>query len=196
MEAHVPKFDQNRNQDPGLSLSLAVDVAEMAHYGQVDKGGREPYIRHPLRVMAALEPYGEDVQVAAVLHDVVEDSPDNPGLTITLDDLRKLGVAEHIVEAVDALTKRPGEKYEDAIERVNQNPIATLVKIADNRDNFIPERLKLLSEKDRQKALKKYPPALEELVGDDEWIAEQAALIEKRIREIYAAEQERSLYER
>jgi hypothetical protein len=187
MEARLPQF----SQDPGIPLPWAIDLAENAHHGQPDKGDGGPYIRHPLRVMAALEPYGLDAQITGILHDVVEDSPDNPGPTYTIEDLRdEQGVAEHILAAVDALTKRPGEEYEDLIARAKQNPLATLVKIADNRDHSNPARLALLSDEDRQKAERKYPAALEQLIDGDEWLAEQAELIEKHIWAIYAAEQE------
>ncbi len=59
------------------AIERAIATALDAHEGQVDKGGA-PYILHPLRVMAAVEQMcpdcPEEVLVAAVLHDVIEDS--------------------------------------------------------------------------------------------------------------------------
>ena len=49
----------------------AIEIAARAHAGQVDKAG-EPYIFHPLRLMLSLS--GVHAQMAAVLHDVVEDT--------------------------------------------------------------------------------------------------------------------------
>ncbi|MGF7238924.1 MAG: HD domain-containing protein, partial [Frankia sp.] len=97
----------------GPSLADAVALATRYHDGQLDKAGEE-YIGHPLRVMstvAATAPLaGIDVQaaqIAAALHDVVEDTD------LTLDDLRALGYGDDVVAAVDALSKRPGEKIEN-----------------------------------------------------------------------------------
>jgi len=54
----------------------AVALATKAHAGVFRKGTRVPYISHPLAVSAMAMEYGgsEDVAVAAVLHDVVEDA--------------------------------------------------------------------------------------------------------------------------
>jgi len=61
--------------------------------------------------------------MAAVLHDVVEDTE------VTLDDLQAEGFPERVVEAVDALTRRPGEPYELFILRAASNDIARTVKM-------------------------------------------------------------------
>jgi hypothetical protein len=47
-----------------------------AHEGQIDKSG-QPYIGHPLRVMSKVA--GPHAQMAAVLHDVIEDTPATAG---------------------------------------------------------------------------------------------------------------------
>ena len=109
-------------------LSLAIKVAVEAHRAQVDKNG-EPYILHPLRVMMNVS---RPLQVIAVLHDVVEDS-DSYGLG---DVLALFG--EDVRDAVDALTRREGERYEDFIRRCKANRAARHVKIADIRDNLRP----------------------------------------------------------
>jgi guanosine-3',5'-bis(diphosphate) 3'-pyrophosphohydrolase len=61
------------------TLEKAIEIAARAHTGQVDKAG-QPYILHPIQVMLRVQ--GEDARIAAVLHDVVEDSE------VTIDDLR------------------------------------------------------------------------------------------------------------
>ncbi|MBP8277859.1 MAG: HD domain-containing protein [Propionivibrio sp.] len=53
------------------SLEHAIALAASAHSGQVDKAG-QPYILHPLRLMLAVTT--PDERMAAVLHDVVEDT--------------------------------------------------------------------------------------------------------------------------
>ena len=107
------------------TLERAIEIARKAHEGQVDKAGA-PYIGHPLRVMDRVP---EEAKIAAVLHDVVEDS------SVTLSDLRAEGFPESVVEAVEALTKRPGETYELFILRAASNDIARTVKLADLHDN-------------------------------------------------------------
>jgi (p)ppGpp synthase/HD superfamily hydrolase len=54
----------------------AVAMATAAHAGVFRKGTTVPYISHPLAVSAMAMEYGgdEDVAIAAVLHDVVEDA--------------------------------------------------------------------------------------------------------------------------
>lgn len=53
----------------------AVALATSAHYGVFRTGTTVPYISHPLAVSAMAMEYGgsEDVAIAAVLHDVIED---------------------------------------------------------------------------------------------------------------------------
>ena len=87
------------------TLEKAIEIAARAHTGQVDKAGA-PYILHPLRLMMAVRRPNE--RMAAVLHDVVEDTD------VTLDDLRAAQFQEEVLDAVDALTKRKGESRIDA----------------------------------------------------------------------------------
>ena len=114
------------------TIEDAILLAVHAHRGQRDKAG-EPYILHPLRVMTRMS--SEVEMIVAVLHDVVEDSD------YTLDDLRRQGYCEQVVEAVDSVSRRDGEPYEDFIRRVNRNPLARKIKIADLEDNMHVEKL-------------------------------------------------------
>lgn len=136
-------------------LDTAVALACRVHAGQVDKSGK-PYILHPLRLMLKFE--GVDEQVVSVLHDVVEDGD------VTLDDLRALGVSDAAVAAIDCLSKRDGEQYEDFIARIKPNDLARRVKIADIRDNLDLTRLPEISDKDLQRAAK-YHRALRDLMS-------------------------------
>lgn len=112
-------------------LDEAIKLAVDAHAGQFDKGGK-PYIFHPLRIMQALRTGAE--QIVGVLHDVVEDS------SFTLGDIKDRFGGE-IAEAVDAMTKREGEVYEDYLHRVAENPLARAAKLADLADNMDTSRL-------------------------------------------------------
>ena len=139
-----------RSMKPPATLTNALLIATQAHQTQTDKAG-QPYILHPLRLMMQFQQ--EDLQIVALLHDVVEDSD------TTLDDLRTAGFAELIIQAVDALTRRKGEDYQAFIARAAKNPLAASVKIADLTDNLDVKRLPLLTEKDFQR-LTKYRAAL------------------------------------
>ncbi len=114
-------------------LERARALATRAHRYQSRKfGSREPYITHPIAVSEAV--HGRDAKAVAMLHDVVEDTP------VTLDDLRK-DFPEHIVEAVDCLTKRDEELYFDFVRRAKRNRLARRVKMADIKHNMstLPE---------------------------------------------------------
>jgi (p)ppGpp synthase/HD superfamily hydrolase len=137
-----------------FNVAAAITLAQRAHDGQLDKAGR-PYIQHPLRVMRRVS--GESGQMAAVLHDVVEDTE------VSLQDLRDAGCPEDVVVAVDALTKRPGETLEASLARVVANPLARVVKLADIADNTDPERTVLLPNDVRARLAEKYRRSLRAL---------------------------------
>ena len=114
------------------TLELAIQIAASAHAGQVDKAGH-PYILHPLRVMFSVDT--PDERMAAVLHDVVEDTQ------WTVDALRNEGFSEVVLTAVVALTKRDGESRIAAARRAAKNPVARAVKLADVSDNMDLSRI-------------------------------------------------------
>lgn len=110
-------------------LTIAIRIAAELHLGQVDKASL-PYILHPLRVMLSMD---DDLRrIVAVLHDVAEDCEDG------WRALHDAGFSDEVLDAVEALTRRPGEAYEDFILRASRNPLARQVKIADIRDNLRP----------------------------------------------------------
>ena len=117
----------------GPSLEDAIALAAHAHRGQrYPSPETEPYIFHPLRVMLSLvDPVD---QMAGVLHDAVEDTD------LELHDLAEAGYPPALVTAIDGLTHRSNESYEDYIERVAANDIARRVKIADLRENLANNR--------------------------------------------------------
>lgn len=156
MNVHVPAGSPARSapprqgrKKPAPALEDAIELALRVHRNMKDKAGA-PYILHVLRVMLAVE--GDTARMAAVLHDVVEDS------TYTLTDLRKLGFPEEVVDTVDALTRRPGESYEAFIRRAATHPIARVIKLADLQDNLDLRRLAGLSTSD-WKRLQRYQRA-------------------------------------
>lgn len=108
--------------------SLALEVAEQAHAGQLDKAG-QVYILHPIRVGCSFD--DENAQAVGFLHDVIEDTD------VTEESLRMV-FPDHIVDAVVALSRRDGESYDAFIRRCAENSLARRVKRADIRDNLRP----------------------------------------------------------
>lgn len=137
-------------------LNTAIGVALAAHRQQVDKAGA-PYILHPLRLMLRMQTAEE--MIVAVLHDVVEDSD------TTLADLKKLGFAEPILEALEALTHLNEQSYEDYIAAIKRVPLARRVKLADLEDNANILRLKEITPGSLEK-LQKYHAAWNALQTD------------------------------
>ena len=122
-----------------LNLERAIVIAAKAHAGQVDMAN-QPYILHPIRVMLAV--HSEKERLAAVLHDVVEDTP------ITFDDLENERFPKDVIDAVRALTKSDGESRIEAARRAVQDPIARVVKLADVADNMDMGRIPNPTEED------------------------------------------------
>ena len=150
------------------TLERAIEIATEAHKGQYDKAGND-YIGHPLRVMDMGRT--EEEKIVGVLHDVVEDTD------WTFERLAAEGFSQEIIAALRCVTKRSeNENYDDFIERVKKNPLATAVKINDLTDNMDIRRLPYLSDKDI-KRLKKYLKAYKKLIGEP-------------VYSIYAAKQE------
>lgn len=136
-------------------LELAIEIALAAHKGQTDKAGM-PYILHPLRLMLQMKT--EEEMIVAVLHDVVEDG--DP----TIDDLRAKGFSHEIIDAIVCITKLDGEHYDDYIQRIKINSLASRVKIADLKDNMDLGRLISPQQQDLDR-VEKYKKALGILKG-------------------------------
>jgi (p)ppGpp synthase/HD superfamily hydrolase len=131
----------------------AVDaLAAEAHAGQVDKVGA-PYIEHVRAVAAGLVPFGDELVMAGLLHDVIEDTD------WTAERLLAAGVPGPVVAIAEAVTNEDGVLYADKIRRVTRNPQATLVKIADNAHNSRPDRAAQLPEGQRARLAAKYRSA-------------------------------------
>ncbi|MCC2274498.1 HD domain-containing protein [Streptomyces sp. ET3-23] len=127
-------------------------LAHDAHAGQVDKTG-VPYIEHVRAVAAGLAPFGEELVMAGLLHDVIEDTDWTAGR------LRAAGVPPRVVRIVEAVTNEAGLTYTEKIRRITGDAPATLVKIADNAHNSRPERAARLPQEQRDRLAAKYRAA-------------------------------------
>lgn len=126
-------------------LEKSLKIALEGHSGQKDKSGK-PYILHPLRLMSKAG--SEEEQITALLHDVVEDS------AYTFDDLIIEGIPQNIIDSLECLTKREGEKYNSFISRILENKLAVKVKLLDIEDNINTLRLEKLTDEDLKRVAK------------------------------------------
>ncbi|MFB7352981.1 HD domain-containing protein [Streptomyces gardneri] len=120
-----------------------------AHADQVDLIG-VPYVEHVRAVAAGLEPFGEELVMAGLLHDVIEDT------AWTAERLRAAGIPDRVVAVVEGVTNRPGLSYEAKLHLIAQDPDATLVKIADNAHNSRQDRAAELPPARRERLAAKY----------------------------------------
>ncbi len=123
------------------AIEKAYLFANKAHAGQKRKSG-EPYIVHPVSVANILVSLGMDTEsvVAALLHDVVEDTP------VTLEDIRT-NFGDTTAQIIDGLTKLSklgfNTEEEHQAENVRRMLIATnkdirvlIIKLADRLNNM------------------------------------------------------------
>ncbi|MFJ3283371.1 HD domain-containing protein [Streptomyces halstedii] len=124
-----------------------------AHAGQVDKIG-VPYIEHVRAVAAGLVPFGDQLVMAGLLHDIIEDT------TWTAEQLREAGISDHVVALVEAVTNERSVPYEEKVARITGcGRDAVLLKIADNAHNSHPQRAAQLPEEKRVRLAAKYRAA-------------------------------------
>lgn len=130
----------------------AMKIAYDAHQGQFDKSG-VPYIFHPYHLAEQMD--DEISCVAALLHDVVEDTD------VTLDDLKKEFPTE-VTDAISLLTHNESDEYLDYVRKLKNNPVAKKVKLADLTHNSDDTRNALgtvTAPEKRQMQLEKYAKA-------------------------------------
>lgn len=137
-------------------LEQAHTVAADAHATQKDKLGRN-YVEAHLRPIAeAAAMFGSETEAAGWLHDIIEDTG------TTARDLREQGFSDHVVAAVESVTKRPpDEPYDALISRACAHPLGRLVKLVDNAWNVTcnPDLAQHDPAKARELMTDKYVPA-------------------------------------
>lgn len=132
-------------------LDIALELATIAHQHQHRKGKPVPYIVHPVHVAILLLQYGfsEEVVLAGVLHDVVEDT--EMGIAPIRAQLGER-VAELVLQMTDApYRERQQLTWEAQRERVlahlrHGDPDVVAIKVADLLHNVATLRLALEEE--------------------------------------------------
>lgn len=131
----------------GVQLGKMLVLAANAHAGQFDQGGA-PYILHCLQVMNNLNTDDEELQCIALGHDIIEDTK------TTYAELEELGFSKRVIDGIRAMTKLPGQSYDEYKLQVKANADAVLVKMADLQHNSDIRRLKGVREKDIERMAK------------------------------------------
>ena len=147
-DSHLPNFSGK--------LCVAIALAAEQFVGKYDKSG-EPYILHCLAVMENVKKYDDvELQIAAVLHDIVEDTK------ITLYDLEHLyGFTKRVCKIISDVTFKKGctdEEYMAQIFKICASQDSIRLKMADLEHNSLILRLKGITEKDQDR-IKKYHTA-------------------------------------
>jgi (p)ppGpp synthase/HD superfamily hydrolase len=136
------------NKVTQMTLRDVERIAREAHT-DVDKIG-VPYFNHVRAVADGLEPLGVELEMAGLLHDIIEDTP------WTAQALKDAGVPVSVVDIVESVTNTPGQRYLEKIEAITRHPDGLLVKISDNAHNSRQDRLDKLPEDTRRRLIQKY----------------------------------------
>lgn len=113
-----------------MDLEKAIEFIKEKHKDQKRIQGT-PYYIHPLEVGRMLQEKGFplEYQIVGLFHDLLEDT------ATTYEEILKLTNIQ-IAEAVKLVTKEPGYVMEEYIERIKNNDMAKMVKLADRIHNL------------------------------------------------------------
>ena len=180
------------------NLERALRWAAVWHEGQVRKGSGVPYVIHPVAVGLILDRLGwpEDVVIAGLLHDVVEDTG------ASVEDVRaRFGPS--VAELVRSLSeikldpegrKRPWiDRKTDHIAALSSAPIeARAVALADKLHNLLSIRADLgdgrpvwsLFHADRDQVLWYYRTCIDRYGGDEPRLRPLVEACREALREV------------
>jgi hypothetical protein len=135
-----------------------------AHAGQVEAEEGDFYLHRLVPLAEAARPYGPLAEMTADLHRIVEDTRDHPDITRRYDlaRLRALEVPEEVVQAIDAVTQRPGERFlGGVIQRSAADPLGRLIALLENKRYLDYTLVLARTDPDRARSLRegRYLPA-------------------------------------
>lgn len=137
---NIMRNDGRADEQECEMIRKAYGLAAEAHASQRRKSG-EAYIMHPVavaRIVGMEFGLGANPVIAALLHDVVEDTP------YTLEDIREM-FGDDVAFIVDVVTKRPKDSYQfskqvdnyrQLLASLNYDIRALIVKISDRLHNM------------------------------------------------------------
>lgn len=135
----------------------ALKLCFAAHRNQVDKSGL-PYVFHPFHLAEQMP--DEKSTIVALLHDLVEDTD------YTFDDLKNMGFAQEVLDALRLLTHDKQVPYLQYVATIRKNPIARMVKLADLQHNSDLSRLDVIDEQALRRK-EKYAEAIRLLQAEE-----------------------------
>lgn len=135
----IQRFENKNVKLNELNVAQTLQFIKQAHGDQLY--GKLPYWTHPRAVAITGRKifgskFNSDAVKTAFLHDVVEDTH------IGLEELSKLDFSPQVIQAVGLLTKSKSLNYKQNIDRIiaSGNPLAMMVKYADNYENFTGDK--------------------------------------------------------
>ena len=139
------------------------NTARLAHMGQMRRDGKE-YFTHPSEVrdiVRTFYPKDYAAQLAALLHDSLEDAPGNTVDTVEemeefiRGSIRSPESGQIVIDTVKALTHKKNAPYVDYVVGLLSNPLALRVKLSDMVHN--------LSDAPSQRQKEKYAKSIQAL---------------------------------
>jgi len=195
------KNNKNKNADNNVYdhevIARAISFAAVSHCGMFRKGTHTPYIVHPMEaaVIVSTMTSNPEIIAAAVLHDVIEDTP------VTIEDLRKEFSAE-ICDMVAAESENKREhlpaadtwavRKQETLEKLSGASIkAKMIALSDKLSNLrsikrdynkigdkLWDRFNQKDPKEQAKYYRSFKNATVELEGYETW-QEFANLVEE-----------------
>ena len=128
---------------PSSRLMRGIATASRAHDGHYRKGSGLPYISHPMSVMliAASVTNDEDVLLAALFHDILEDVPENYSRAEMEDEF-----GPRVVEIVEGVTKASSlpswqERADAYLEQLSHGSEESLIVAAADKFHNLSQTL-------------------------------------------------------
>lgn len=128
---------------PSGRLMRGIATASRAHDGHYRKGSGVPYISHPMAVMliAASVTNDEDVLLAALFHDILEDVPENYSRAEMEDEF-----GPRVVEIVEGVTKDSSlpswqERADAYLEQLSRGSAESIIVAAADKFHNLSQTL-------------------------------------------------------
>lgn len=131
------------SERPSGRLMRGIATASRAHDGHYRKGSGVPYISHPMAVMliAASVTNDEDVLLAALFHDILEDVPENYSRAEMEDEF-----GPRVATIVDGVTKNSSlpswqERADAYLEQLSRGSAESIIVAAADKFHNLSQTL-------------------------------------------------------